>query len=340
MTASEESNTTTNDSATTLPGVFRAIPADLAAVLVLTFLTVGIVSVSELEVRRVRVVLGSLFVLFAPGYAAVAALFPERGAPIGTDSIRSPRLGSVGGIERIALSLGMSIAIVPLLALLLNLSPIPFELGPVLTVLGGFVVVSSVVAIKRRLSLPAARRFGVPYRRWLRSARESFSTGSPVEAIPVAIIVVSLLFAGAGVDKAIMSYGNAETYTEFYLLSGDRDGVGQATNYTTNVVSGEEHSVIIGIGNQEQRSTDYVVVVRLQRMRLQDNRSVPVSGEELARSRTTVPPNRTVERRTTFTPTQKGDRLRLQFLLYRGNAPADPSVDTAYRELHLWVDVS
>jgi uncharacterized membrane protein len=35
-----------------------------------------------------------------------------------------------------------------------------------------------------------------------------------------------------------------------------------------------------------------------------------------------------------------GERLRLIYLLYRGDAPAAPSTATAYREVHLWVNVT
>jgi uncharacterized membrane protein len=54
----------------------------------------------------VRVVLGLPFVLFFPGYALICLLFPRK--------------GDLDGVERIALSLGLSIAIVPLIGLALN----------------------------------------------------------------------------------------------------------------------------------------------------------------------------------------------------------------------------
>lgn len=36
----------------------------------------------------------------------------------------------------------------------------------------------------------------------------------------------------------------------------------------------------------------------------------------------------------------EGERLRLAFLLYQNEPPAQPTVDNVYRELHLWVNVS
>jgi uncharacterized membrane protein len=32
--------------------------------------------------------------------------------------------------------------------------------------------------------------------------------------------------------------------------------------------------------------------------------------------------------------------LRLAYLLYKGEAPPEPTVENAYREVHLWVNVT
>lgn len=46
--------------------------------------------------------------------------------------------------------------------------------------------------------------------------------------------------------------------------------------------------------------------------------------------------------RTTYdvTPTLLGTRLRLVFLLYKDDPSPTPTIETAYRELHLWINVS
>ena len=340
MPTSDEPNPVSNEPTLPLPSRLDALPADLAAVLVLTLTTVSLALVPGFRAQGARIVVGVVFVLFAPGYAFVAALFPERARATENEAGRPVTSRDIGGVERLTLSLGMSIAIVPLFSLGLNLSPLPFDLESVLAVLGVFTATASLVAVKRRHALADARRFRVPYRRWLRSARSWLSAGSPLDAVPVLVVVASLLIAGVGVSQTVTQPRNAETYTEFYLLSGTEDGIGTATNFTTDLTGGEEHSVIVGIGNQERLTTDYVVVVRLQRMRQQGNVSTPVTSEVLTRFETTVAPNRTTERRTTFTPELTGERLRLQFLLYRGEVSADLSAETAYREAHLWISVS
>jgi len=65
-----------------------------------------------------RYVLGSLFVLYLPGYALIEALYPKK--------------GDLEGLERLALSIGLSLALVPLVGLILNYTPWGIRLDPVL----------------------------------------------------------------------------------------------------------------------------------------------------------------------------------------------------------------
>ena len=83
-----------------------------------------------------RIVLGLAFMLFSPGYALIAALFPQK--------------GSLGGIERIALSFGLSIAVVPLIGLILNYTPWGIGLYPILVSILSFILVMLGVAYFRR----------------------------------------------------------------------------------------------------------------------------------------------------------------------------------------------
>jgi len=64
----------------------------------------------------IRYVLGSVFVLLLPGYSLIKTLFPTR---------------EIDNIERTALSIGMSLALVPLVGLLLNYTPWGIRLTPV-----------------------------------------------------------------------------------------------------------------------------------------------------------------------------------------------------------------
>jgi len=93
----------------------QRVPYDLALVIVLTLACILFVLAPRLNETPVRVLLGLLLVLFLPGYSLIAALFPRR--------------DDLDGIERIALSFGLSIAVVPLLGLALNYTQYGSRLG-------------------------------------------------------------------------------------------------------------------------------------------------------------------------------------------------------------------
>ncbi|MDH5807395.1 MAG: DUF1616 domain-containing protein [Candidatus Methanomethylicaceae archaeon] len=80
-----------------------------------------------------RIILGSLFVLFLPGYSLIEALYP--------------REEELSPLERLALSIGLSLAIVPLVGLILNYTPWGIRLDPIITALSfltlGLLLISS-----------------------------------------------------------------------------------------------------------------------------------------------------------------------------------------------------
>ena len=89
-----------------------------------------------------RYLLGSIFVLFLPGYTFIKALFPTK-VPIPTST------SELDNIERIALSIGMSIALVPLVGLLLNYTPWGIRLTPITISLLALTLILSTAAIIR-----------------------------------------------------------------------------------------------------------------------------------------------------------------------------------------------
>lgn len=62
-----------------LPEPIRTLPVDLVAVVVAVVLTVLGVFLPVVNETPLRIVVGLPFVLFVPGYALIAALFPEAG---------------------------------------------------------------------------------------------------------------------------------------------------------------------------------------------------------------------------------------------------------------------
>jgi uncharacterized membrane protein len=116
----------------------------LIAVVVATLLLFPLVAFTS---GGVRIAFGLLFALFFPGYALISALFPER--------------DRLGGIERLGLSFGLSIAVVPLIGLILNFTPWGITLYPILTSVTIFILAASVVGWYRQRRLEPAQRFKV-----------------------------------------------------------------------------------------------------------------------------------------------------------------------------------
>ncbi|MEM1510067.1 MAG: DUF1616 domain-containing protein [Thermofilaceae archaeon] len=88
---------------------------------ILVVLTLGFVYVTEYLpiLTPVRYVLGSIYVLFLPGYSLVEALYP--------------REGDLTPLERVALSIGLSLAVTPLIGLILNYTPWGIRLPAIIT---------------------------------------------------------------------------------------------------------------------------------------------------------------------------------------------------------------
>jgi len=89
-----------------------------------------------------RSALGIIFVLFLPGFTFIKALFPAK-VPVKTSS------ENMDTIERVALSFGMSLALVPIVGLILNYTPWGIRLTPITLSLLALTVVCATAAIIR-----------------------------------------------------------------------------------------------------------------------------------------------------------------------------------------------
>ena len=102
---------------------------ELLLIDILSLILIVIISLTSL--KTARIILGLPFILFFPGYTLISALFPKR--------------TSLGSIERVALSFGLSIAVVPLIGLILNYTPWGIRLYPILIALFAFIILMSFI---------------------------------------------------------------------------------------------------------------------------------------------------------------------------------------------------
>lgn len=115
-----------------------------ATIILVIATTIVVFTVPEnaYPIAYLRNILGLIFVLWMPGYTFIKALFPTK-VPIPTSSTE------LDNIERVVLSVGMSIAIVPMVGLLLYYTPLGIQLAPITLSLLALTIVLATAAIIR-----------------------------------------------------------------------------------------------------------------------------------------------------------------------------------------------
>lgn len=270
-----------------------------------------------------RQVLGLVFVLFLPGYAATAALFPES--------------DQIDGIERVALSFGLSIAIVPLIGLALNFTPFGIRLDPILASVSAFIVVASLVGWYRRMRLPSDERFAIVI-----DVRMDWKGMPLVDKLLTIGIAVMLVASVVVLAWAVTTPRVGETFTQFAILGPD----GMATDYPRNLTVGEDARVLISVKSFEHEPVNYTMVLVLTNV-TDYNYTVEESSIDWNVTHGLSPYvgiaqdfslehleyyNQTFD----FSVTEEGT-WKLQFMLF---LEGQPLTQESYRELHLWLIVS
>jgi uncharacterized membrane protein len=257
------------------------------------------VCVPPLNETPVRIFLGLPLVLFLPGYSLIAIFFPRK--------------DDLGMIERVALSFGLSIAVVPFLGWALIYTPFGLNLASVLITLSAFTISLSLVAWVRRVKLPVEERFRVPFERLLK-----VNLGQSIlEKVLSIALMASIVVACATLVYVAVTPKTGERFTEFYILGPN----GMASDYPTDLKVGEEGKVIIGVVNHEYENVTYRMVVRLDNETIATIDDIRLTHEGKW------------EENFTFKPEKIGENMKLEFLLYR------EGLDEPYRTLHLWITV-
>ncbi len=273
------------------------IKNELLLIGILSLILIAIISLTSL--RTARIILGLPFILFFPGYSLISALFPKR--------------TSLGSIERVALSFGLSIAVVPLIGLILNYTPWGIRLYPVLIALFAFIILMSFIAWIRRSSLLASEKMAIN----ININFSSFASRSKLDRILTVILIGTIITAIGTLIYVIATPKIGERFTEFYIF-GEQ---GKAEGYPKELLVEQTGYVILGIVNHEHQPVTYTAKVLIQEK--ENNSLGPISLEHEEKW----------EERIGFTPSQVGENIKVQFLLYRDNQ-SEP-----YRNLHLWLDV-
>lgn len=273
-----------------------------------------------------RAALGLPFVLFTPGYALITALFPRRSA--------------LDAVERVALSVGLSFAVVALLGLALNYTSWGIRLWPSIIASGGFVLIATLIAEFRIHRLAPEERFGVT----IDFSKVDLGDTPLSKALSVVLILAVLGTIGTLVyTVAFPKVG--EKFTQFYILGKG----GQAANYPVNftlkngTVTSVDYGnglityssgigeITVGIINDQQAATAYTVQVVVDGTPvgiLVDGKTVAAIGP------VTLQNGEKYEQLIGFAPQNTGDNQRVDFVLLVDGNPyfTDPP--------HIWVNVA
>ena len=288
----------------------QKFPSDLLFVAGLVILTDIFVLIPALSGSFIRTALGLPLLIFLPGYALIAMLFPEK--------------AGLEGMERIALSVGLSVALVPLIGLLLNYTPWGIKEIPLLTSLSVFTLLMSGAAYARRRRLPEDRMFEVSFKAsaFALMAEVLGKPESKTEKILRTLLAISFVVLISTLAYVTLVPHEREPFTEFYILGPQK----MAENYKTEYVQGENGTYFIGIKNNEYKTMNYTMEVRLE------NKSLPLP-ENLQNIK--LAHNTTLEEPLEITPSIEGKNMKLEFLLFNETEKKVP-----YKDLRLWINVT
>lgn len=323
-------------------------PVDLVVAAASTLIIYALTNVTFAPGSPGRLLVGLPLLFVLPGYTFVAALFPAR--PSRTDTSRvdgehiadaaiAGRLGrlhqrGVDSAERVALSVGLSAVILPFVGLVLSVVPNGLSTSTVLGSLTAFVLVAAVLAAARRARLPKDQRFSVSIRAAVGTAASSAVGTTRSETAVNVALAASVVAAAAALGFAVAAPQSGGGYTDFHLTTESESGELVAANYPDSLGT-DATPLVVGVENQEGATQRYTVIVQLQRVA--DDGSV-AERTQLTTFEPTVEAGAEWTTRHRPNPEMSGNDLRLTYLLYRGDAPENPTRENAYREVYIWVN--
>lgn len=268
--------------------------------LTLVIITLLLFPAAAFSSGALQVILGLPIVLFIPGYILLSALFPEK--------------GSLSGVERIAFSIGLSIAIAIIIGAILNFTPWGINLYPLLISFTVLIVVTAFIAWYR--SLQSYEELSIIANINLSWWREI----AGLDKILSISLVIAVMIALGSIGYVVAMPKHEQLFTEFYILSPE----GKAEDYPRQVVPGEPVEIIIGIVNHEDIVISYLVDIKGDGI---ENKQI--STEEMANEEKW-------EEIVSFIPQSSGDGQKVEFWLYR-TGEAEPYLE---EPLCLYLDVT
>ena len=276
------------------------LPLDLIIIVALSLLMVPL---TVLTGGLLRAAIGAIFILFFPGYTLAAAFYH--------------RPDALDRIERVALSFGLSIAVVPLIGLALNYSPWGIRPYPMVFSLLAFIITMAAIAWKQRQKLSVEQGFQPPVNPGLSVFARHWGSQGIWDKLFTVLIATAILGAFGTLVYMVAQPVVGEKFTEFYVLGPD----GRAAGYPRRVVLGEEATVRLGVVNRESQEMEYRVEVSVGGTIAPRIGPLHLSDSEKW------------EEDVILKPTVVGADQKVVFRLFK------EEVGQPYSSLHIWLDV-
>ncbi len=281
----------------------------------------------EIANPALRAALGGPLLLLAPGYALVAVLFPRTDSPALTDG------RPLAALERLALAFGLSVAILPLVGLVV-LSITSATTTTVVGAVSGLTLALTVVATVRWYACTPADR---PR---LRVGNRGTS-GKPATGRSRANTAASLLLAGAvliavsSVGYALTAPQDGETDTSLHLLTEEDDEL-VAANVSSTLEPDDALTLTLALENQEGDSQNYTAVIQEQWV---DDDGTVRERTDLDEHTYDLADGETLTDDLEVAPETDSGTVRIAVLLYEESVPETPTTDDAYRYGTVWTEI-
>jgi uncharacterized membrane protein len=302
---------------------------DLRIIIVWLLLTGAVIYLPVISSTPVRNFIALPMILFIPGYSLVSSLFPDN--------------ESVSMAERLALSIGLSVVMVPMIGLGLNYTPWGVRLDPIVISLMLLTAVMVAISQYRRAILPQAQRHRIIVDGVITGIKEGFLSkdGSRIDRVLSFFLIIAILSTICTTIFVIAIPKEGEKFSEFFILGEGK----KAAAYPATLLSGTQYPMYIGVGNHEYKKIIYTIETHLVNISFDEKSNTSIINDM---NRIDVMPvilahNETIILPYNLTPRQTGYN-QIEFLLFNETIPLMnvtglERINASYRNLHLRVNI-
>lgn len=272
----------------------------------------------------IQMILAVFLFIFTPGYLLLGALYPQ--AP--------DRGGSIDQIERLVLSVGLSVSILVIVGVVLAISNWGITRTNVLLALGSVSTAFGLIAIDQWMQLAPADRYR------LVTVESGASITSPGLAMANALLVISVVAAVTVFGYGLAVPQEAGGFSEVTIMGEDEDGQLQTSALPDTLALDEPLDVVLELQNHEGDVASYTILVVVDGFDGAGQDAPIVHSNQLDRFEVELADGAQWERTLDTTLTMPGDHQRISILVYVGTVPFFPDRSNADYVVHFWVDVS